>query len=386
MIENDNVFDVDSNCAPTIWEQKWYNMNIDESVSEQYGYRRGDAVWINTESLNEYTTTKSSEIYEYVMNNDDLRTKYYRLSGDDDSLFDFYTKIVNGTAIDGKGPLYYLGDITKKVQIRVSLSSSNTALPTDDNYWKDFFPTNNEEKMRLSVMEELKSQMDACLSAHIQNYHLGGISSVYNVQNAYANSNLTNLTTSAYQYYQKYHPDVLKGKFDYVRAFVKKDYPNEGGYKLCKWYRLWNSGYLEHGGIVDCNDPTKTGDSFGYSTTGKDLTVNPGAIKINLQFQDGVPDYDYSNTGLEPFYSLDKNIRLNGNDYKYNTADNINQNTRYVVYTTPIGKEYSSELVDGHYMSNEVNTLTNNSFCAVLNGNPYLSYHCVGFTFQKDRT
>ncbi len=101
------------------------------------------------------------------MNNDELRAKYYRLSGDDDSLFDFYTEIVNGTAIDGKGPLYYLGDIMQKVQIRVSLSASNTALPTDDSYWKDFFPTNNEAKMRLSVMEELKSQTDTCLSAHI---------------------------------------------------------------------------------------------------------------------------------------------------------------------------------------------------------------------------
>lgn len=328
MVENDNQFNSEFNCAPTIWERSWYNMQLDESVAQEYGYKRGDAVWINTEEPGEFAAMRADEIRGYVLDNDVLREKYYEISASQGDLVEFYKDVIQGTA-DGSGKqLYYLGDITQKVQIRVSLSSSNTELPSNDRYWKDFFPTNNEDKMRLSVMEELKSQMDSSLSSHIQNYHLGNLSSVNDIRQMYADRNLGNLVNSAYQRYSKYHSSQLNGKFDFVKTFHKKDYGQTDGVKLCKWYRLWNSGYLEHGGVVDCSDPSKTGDSFYYGRS---------CIRIQLDFEDSVPVYTYSTVGLEPFYSLDKNISVDGDSYKYKNVDDINRNDRYSVTVTQIG-------------------------------------------------
>ena len=49
--------------------------------------------------------------------------------------------------------------------------------------------------------------------------------------------------------------------FDYVTKFGKKSYitdvkPNTAGTEVIssliyRWYRLWNSGYLEHGGTIE---------------------------------------------------------------------------------------------------------------------------------------
>jgi hypothetical protein len=49
--------------------------------------------------------------------------------------------------------IYYLGNLLDKVQIRISLSDNNDKLPTDDNYWTDFFDeTYNESYYRNQIL------------------------------------------------------------------------------------------------------------------------------------------------------------------------------------------------------------------------------------------
>ena len=43
-------------------------------------------------------------------------------------------------------PLFYIGDVTQKVQIRVSKVDHNDKLPNDDSAWKDFFVNNDESR------------------------------------------------------------------------------------------------------------------------------------------------------------------------------------------------------------------------------------------------
>ena len=43
-------------------------------------------------------------------------------------------------------PLFYLGDVTKKVQIRVSKHDGNVKKPDNNEWWEDFFVNNDESK------------------------------------------------------------------------------------------------------------------------------------------------------------------------------------------------------------------------------------------------
>jgi len=52
--------------------------------------------------------------------------------------------------------------------------------------------------------------------------------------------------------------------FDYVLHFYKKTFPGDAN--TCKWYKVWKSGYLEHGGIVknDSTQASRMNDSLPY--------------------------------------------------------------------------------------------------------------------------
>lgn len=59
-----------------------------------------------------------------------------------------------------------------------------------------------------------------------------------------------------------------------------------------KWFRMWNSGYLEHGGVISVD---RTGDVI--------------SVELDWEYNDGdqtmtAPVYDYPQDGNESFYGL----------------------------------------------------------------------------------
>ena len=149
-------------------------------------------------------------------------------------------------------------------------------------------------------------------------------------------------------------------------------------YKYYKWFRLWKSGYLEHGGIVP--------------------TQHLGNISVNLDWlyvDNGVsayaPTYDYPES-IYSFYGSHNKFNT-GNDTKYNATRNLKNTGRYVVQLTPINNILSSELSGNNnmygkndnqlcsYCTAEVNTLLNDSFSIFIDdlNTPYYSYYVSGF-------
>lgn len=83
LVENDNSLIPENSIVPTIWECTWFN---DES---QPGYKKGDAVWINTEPLDSFTESRYQVIIDYLMGNEFYKQKVqaYQATGNVAALY-----------------------------------------------------------------------------------------------------------------------------------------------------------------------------------------------------------------------------------------------------------------------------------------------------------
>ena len=55
MVLNDGKLLPQSGIKPSIWCCYWYNTVLNSSNRSKYCYKKGDAVWMNTEDLEEFT-------------------------------------------------------------------------------------------------------------------------------------------------------------------------------------------------------------------------------------------------------------------------------------------------------------------------------------------
>jgi hypothetical protein len=76
MIENDKKNLPSESSVPGIWERKWINDN------SRPGYKKGQAVWINTEDPAEFISKHQTDIYDYLVNNKEYRDEVLEYSGD----------------------------------------------------------------------------------------------------------------------------------------------------------------------------------------------------------------------------------------------------------------------------------------------------------------
>ena len=145
-IQNDLSLVSRQNVVPGTWENRWYNSPLDS----QLYYKKGDAVWINCEDSLDFIHRREADIVQYVKSNPATMREYERLSkqGDVELLQKFYLKVLDG--YNGNPPLFYLGDLSKPIQIRISLVDGNNRPPSDmytasakgdeeGMYWRDFF-------------------------------------------------------------------------------------------------------------------------------------------------------------------------------------------------------------------------------------------------------
>ena len=62
------------------------------------------------------------------------------------------------------------------IQIRISLSDDNDRLPTDDNYWADFFDrSKNRSYYRSQILNAVEPQLSAVYDKHLREYHLSAL-------------------------------------------------------------------------------------------------------------------------------------------------------------------------------------------------------------------
>jgi hypothetical protein len=62
MIPNDSRLLPQSGIKPSIWCCRWYNTVLNAKTRSEYCYKRGDAVWVNTEDLEEFTESNRDYI------------------------------------------------------------------------------------------------------------------------------------------------------------------------------------------------------------------------------------------------------------------------------------------------------------------------------------
>jgi len=149
----------------------------------------------------------------------------------------------------------------------------------------------------------------------------------------------------------------------------------------CKWFKIWDSGMVEHGGIVDPTDPDGTGDSSDF----RRYTVN-----LKWAYDGGVaPTYDYPPEDLISFYNNEK-YYLNAGMKSDLTNPELGYSFRYTVSLATIDKvrqspygTYSGRIYD----SADVCFMNNSDFSFVLNGpfEVFVSYCVKGYSIKASR-
>lgn len=386
MVANDNKVIPSYGVTPKIWKCKWYN------GAKRNLYSQGQAVWVNTEDLDEFTTANKSFILETIKNNSTLRNIYKKLDGDETKIFDLCKDVVTGK-VSGNSeglPLFYIGELTAKTQIRISLSDDNDKLPTDNAYWKDFFVNNDESKFQLSIMNRTAELCEQYLNQHLVDYHLSGIYSYWyekegvncDLDTFYLKSDMSNLD-KAYEYAGD--SGSKQSGIDYVLYFNDRKYNNT----CWKWFRVWSSGLLEHGGIVDTRYPALLGDSLVMS----DASGQATHYKVNLNWSGSggpAPSYKYGRDSSGFYY--DGNTIDVGDGEKIQIDDigkQISQQNHYVVSITPITNGttpyQNMNPIDNrsqsyYYMSKDIDCMTNSSFRFLINKEATTyAYHVQGF-------
>lgn len=333
LIDNDRSFLEENSATPTIWECKWLN---DYTID---GYGKGAAVWINAQSPYTMLNTRYDQIVQYVMNNNRLKAMYMRIDQNDQSkINDFLLKAIEGKASSSVSALYYLGDISKSIQIKVSTIDNNKTMPTDDSpYWYDFYRKSDLSSNELSMLECLSSTLSSSLSSHVDRYHISSLSEPEMSAMGFFKRKPFNVDDVQTQnFYDHKYCEHMEG-FDYVVNWIYQD---------TRWCRMWKSGYLEQGGYIQ----------------------NVGAQLLNVQF---LSSYNYP-IG-QKFYQ-DGYDQLSIGEQSTYVACIMASNNRYCFTVTPILKKEaniayknSPNVVDdsNSYSSVDVTNMTNSSFSIV---------------------
>lgn len=376
LVENDNSLIPENSIVPKIWECKWFN---DSSIE---GYSKGEAVWVNTEPLDEFTSAHYQTILNYLLENAFYRPKVEALLKENDvsKLFAMCKSMV----ADGK--VFYVGSLAKPVQLKISVADDNKDVPLDTSAkWKDFFVLTDDSTNMHKFQQILTQQTQQLLDLHVKTYHLPESFPVED----YLLRDMSNIDQSKLQRCKstKYRSN-MQG-FDYVLLSVRKKYAG----KTEKWFRMWSSGYLEHGGIVDLSASLPDGDE----KTGCMYTVNLG-WKYGKDKKQTAPTYEYQPVDFRDMYctALSSDFDVDGEDeaVEYDLKDMVSVKTRYVVSLTPCtsssafaySQPPSSPQKLDLYETNAVCALDNSSFMFFFQSNnghlrsQCYTYYCSGFS------
>ena len=243
---------------PKIWECVWYN------DPTRNGYPAGTICWRNIEDTYDFIFAHYGDIYGYAMENKHILTKPPKILNvsqlNDGETYEAYVNVLTGWVNKQRTSeplcmLYDLGDVANPPQVYVSLIDNNKRVLDDRSAWKPVFVTYR------SVYKELSAhgaQLAALAFAnHLSDYHMGNAQegTVSGLEN-YLDANLDNFNFP-FDYYINPTDQIIDG-MDWPVKFVEKplvfserDSDLSGAIVEHQWFRLWKSGYLEHGGTID---------------------------------------------------------------------------------------------------------------------------------------
>lgn len=240
LVNNDLALLDDGQYSPQIWERKWINN------SDIPGYKKGQSVWINTQTPMDILNSRYKQVEQYIMDNPFLSQMYNNIDKSDQAkVNELFLKAISGTAHRNVGALYYLGDLAKPAQIKISKVSNNKDLPTAST-WKDFYTTSSKNENITMMMNALSAALSSRMDQHREVYHNGvsGMTRAVLDDMGFFNADpfaLSNVQTQSF--YDHEYCDQLRG-FDCAISVVLNT--------TCSM-RQWKSGYLEQWGYAANN-------------------------------------------------------------------------------------------------------------------------------------
>ena len=254
--ENDSYIYGKFDQIPGIWKCLWYN---DPNIK---GYKKGDFVWLNTESKVKFLKNNAEEIREAADINPMITKKLPVWRSNDQEVFDEYNNVLTGYIDSSKSspmqPYAELGTLSACVQLVISQKNNNKDT-VNKSSWKKFIVDDFDAEVAAISASNVAT---SAIIQHELDYHFGQerlSASTYNERftkavdslNTYANADFSNVKN---MYPLNYFESGFHCHgFDTVEMFVRKPYPDRAisGYTIeYQWFRKWRSGFLEHGGLL----------------------------------------------------------------------------------------------------------------------------------------
>lgn len=330
-IANDLYITPYSNIFPEIWERKWFN---NDNIQ---GYKKGDAIWYNTENKLEFIQFNSSKIYSYAKVHPYLCNIIKPFVANNPEIYSLYQNIVDGyTDSQISLPrLFDFGDLSAIAKIKISTIDNNKAPVSDSLAWDNFLIDNKSSGLSSSI----ETIVDSIISAHIETHHLGSLSSATEVQlKKYLSKDLKNIEPLQNQTNNNWLVDS-RG-FDFVTNFTELNLEDS----QTKWFRLWNSGLLEHGGCVTV---TSSDIANNYIPVDFIWTYSSSLSSVTTS-----PEYTYA-LNDKSFYG---NFSKLDTGAPYINTGTLSETTRYTVSIAPRFSSETPDLLDNLQLLPNVNT------------------------------
>lgn len=347
--ENDEQLFPINNYFPNIWENKWFNGPV-------AGYDAGYVVWKYTMTSSDFLNQFGNLVYNYAQGNEKLRN-YLTQPWDDiisknpetsaywalkyENVITGYSEVVSSYYDEQKkeyvnvskqlfdqlfdyGPKKSHGS-NERIQIFISTKDNNKDQLSNTASWKNVVISS-----QTAFDEYVETELSIMFDEHLANYHFGGLSTMQDVDDNFITKDLSNFNIDEVfncPRMTSHNTYVNSFGFDYVIDFHKKEYSisiRNKDYKYYKFFRLWNSGYLEHFGTVPC-ELTHSTDISDYYVT----------VELNWSY-----DSKDRKQKTAPIYDYDQDIRfydsrftnLNYATGKQEDASNISGVTKYGRY------------------------------------------------------
>lgn len=99
-------------------------------------------------------------------------------------------------------PIYVIGDLSAKAQIRISLIDNNKDDPRTSGTWKDFFVNSDISASADIVRDEFAKVFSGLLVSHLSNYHMappaGSPPDETQLRQKYLDAGMENMDASAF--------------------------------------------------------------------------------------------------------------------------------------------------------------------------------------------
>lgn len=341
---------------PRVWECRWYNNSAIK------GYDKGAYCWMNTEDMIKFLKNNSKKIKEYTDANPLVEKKLPEWKTNDDEVYEQYLNALSGYVDEKKSKplsaIFEIGFLSACTQMMVSQKNDNKDPIKEKKSWKKFFIDDEDESD--IIQTKIYAGSEQRIEEHMKYYHFGSetkdaLKKALQNLDMYADADLGNVKKLYANNYLDSKIDYSHG-FDTVQYYFKRPYIRDGKNKITEftWFRIWRSGYLEHGGTINIKhylnyDKSKvvipltwklTDDSVQkYNLKYLGNSKENYAYEIDETDEDVIPADNTRDNLISFIYPEKENIILLSSDCapKYSKMD-------YIVNLTPIQSttDYSS--------------------------------------------